>query len=132
MKRLAGLLLCLGCLGVVSAQDEAEHVQWMKSLQGEMGAMRKIENKMSPEMAVSAAKLSGIYETLAAYYTKKNVADAAKMSMDGKTAADEAVAAIKAGDAEKAGAAFKTVGGTCKGCHDVHREKAADGSYKFK
>ena len=133
MRTLTGLLLCLGSFGLVaSAQDDADHVKWMKSLQAEMGAMRKMENKTGPEAAASAAKLSGIYESLNAFYTKKGVEDAAKMSMDGKTAADEATAAIKAGDADKAGKSFMAVGATCKGCHDAHREKGADGMYKFK
>ena len=84
------------------------------------------------EAAASAAKLSGIYEQMTGYFAKKNVADAAKLSQDGKLAADELVAAAKSGDAEKANAAFKTLGGACRGCHDVHREKLPDGTYRIK
>ena len=38
----------------------------------------------------------------------------------------------KAVDDAKAAAAFTRVGGTCKPCHDAHREKSADGKYHVK
>ena len=114
------------------AQDEAEFASWMKSAGSELGVLRKSESKSGPEVAASAQKLSGIYEQMTNYFAKRNVGDAVKWSQDGKAAADELAVAAKAGDAEKSAAAFKTLGGTCQACHQAHREKQADGSYKFK
>lgn len=133
MKIFLTALFCFCALGGAAiAQDDAEFQQWMKATGAELGALRKMDDKTGPEAAASAEKVSGLYEQVAGYFAKKNVADATQMSQDGKVAADELAAAAKAGDSEKANAAFKSLGGTCKGCHDAHREKAADGSYKFK
>ncbi len=66
------------------------------------------------------------------YFAKRNVADAAKWSQEGKISADELAEAARAAATEKSVAAFKTLSGTCRPCHDVHREKQTDGSYKFK
>lgn len=124
-----GLFCCL----VLAAQDEAEFPKWMKATGGAMGNLRKMESKTGDEAVANAQKVATVYEQMEGYWAKRpDAADAVKLSQDGKTAALELVAAAKANDAEKAGAAFRTVSGTCKGCHDAHREKAADGSYKIK
>jgi len=120
-------------LGVVAcAQDEADLQKWMKTTGGEFGALRKIESKTGPDAAASAEKIAVIYDQMKGFWEKRQVDDAVKMSTDGKAAALELASAAKAGDGDKAAAAFKTVGGTCQGCHTAHREKAADGSYKIK
>ncbi len=117
---------------VLSAQDDAAFQTWMKSTNSEMGVLRKIESKTGPEAAASAEKLSAIYQQVSAYWSAKHADDAVKIADEGKSAADTLAVAAKAGESEKAAAAFKTLGGTCRGCHEAHREKAADGTYKIK
>lgn len=128
---LLGLSLALASL--LSAQDtDPKFQQWMKTTAAEMGSLRKNEAKTGPEAAASAEKLSAIYAEMGAFWTARNATDAAKLSEEGKSGADALAAAAKAGDADKAGAAFKQIGGTCKGCHEAHREKSAEGAYKIK
>lgn len=132
---LSGILV-LGAFGVLaSAQDDAEFQkfqQWMKTTGAESRAIQKADPKTGAEVAASAEKLANVYTEMHEYWSKRSAADAVKLSEEGKTAATELAAAAKAGDAEKAAAAYKAFGGTCRGCHDAHREKLADGSYKIK
>jgi len=55
-----------------------------------------------------------------------------KSSRDGRAAARELAATAQAGNAAGAKQAFTALGGTCKSCHDVHREKLPDGTYRIK
>ena len=125
--------LCLAAFAcAMSAQDDVAFQKWMKTIGGQMGALRKMESKTGPEAAESAAKLSAVFGDMGAFWSSRNAEDAVKLSSEGKAAADDLAAAAKAGDAEKANAAFKTIGGTCKGCHDAHREKVGENGYKIK
>lgn len=133
MKKLAVTLFSLFAFGALSfAQDEAELSKWMKAIQTETGVLRKADPKTGADVAASAEKVAVLYDQTKGFWEKRQMADAVKMSDEGKAAAMELASAAKASDGEKANAAFKTLGGTCRGCHDLHREKAADGSYKIK
>ena len=124
--------ICLAAAAtMLSAQDESNFPQWMRTINGQMGALRKIEAKTGPEAAEAAKKISDAYSQMSAYWTSKSVEDAVKLSKTGQMAADELAAAAAAGDSEKATAAYKQIGGTCQGCHQAHREKTENG-FKIK
>lgn len=130
--KIVALTMGLASLALVlSAQDDAAFQTWMKSTNTEMGVLRKIDSKTGPEAAASAEKLSAIYQKVSAYWSAKHADDAVKISDEGKAAADALAVAAKAGESDKAAAAYKSLGGTCRGCHEAHREKAADGTYKI-
>jgi hypothetical protein len=133
MNRLKLALLALAASGLVlTAQDDAKFEEWMKSVDTSAKVLRKLETKTGAETVANAEKLGVAYENMIGYWRQKNAADAVKLSEEGKAAAVELASAAHAGDAEKADAAFKKVGGTCRPCHDAHREKLADGKYKIK
>jgi hypothetical protein len=132
MKYKAGLLLAAMAMVSVWAQREADHAVWMKTIMGNMGATRKGIEAKSPEAAASAGKVADAFDKVHGFWTAKGSADAVQIALSAKTAAQETAKLIQAGDFEKAGQSFGTVGGSCKGCHDAHREKAADGSWKIK
>jgi cytochrome c2 len=132
MKRLLVSASLLAFAGIVSAQDEADHVKWMKSIAATSGGIRKnIEAKSAAEVSADATKLAAMYKTLGEFYASRSMADAVTISKTGETGATEAAAAATAGDLEKAAASMKTVGGTCRDCHTAHREKTETG-YKIK
>jgi cytochrome c556 len=54
------------------------------------------------------------------------------MSEDSATAATATAAAAKAGEWDKVKTHWGAVGKSCKDCHEKHREKLEDGSYKIK
>ena len=119
------------CLAAV-AQDNPEFTGWMKSTKAAMDALSKNEKKTGPEATASAEKLASVYEHMIAFWRQKEAADAVKVSEEGKAAAAMLMSAANANDSEKAMAALKTIGGTCKPCHEAHREKSEDGKYRIK
>lgn len=133
MIRSRVALLTLMSSGLVlTAQDNHEFEAWMKSVGSSTGAIRKMEKKTGPEVVAGAEKIGGVYENMIAFWRQRNAEDAVKLSQDGKAAAVELASAASAGDDAKAASAFAKVGGTCKPCHDAHREKNAEGKYIIK
>lgn len=126
------LFCCLGLVALLPGQEEAELSKWMKTLGGESGKIRNATTKTGDEVVASAEKIKEAYEHTEAIFAKREMSDAVKWSQDGKAAAADLAAAAKAGDADKVAAAMKTVGGTCRPCHDAHREKLENGTYKIK
>ena len=79
-----------------------------------------------------AKQLAGWFGGVQKFWKAKKATDGVTFS---KTAATEFKAISKltaAGKWDDAGASFKKATATCSGCHGVHREKAADGSWKVK
>lgn len=133
MRKLAACAISLLALGTVAmAQDEADLAKWMKATNAEMGAIRKADPKTGPDVAASADKIAVVYDQSKGFWEKRNVPDAVQWTEEGKEAAMTMSAAAKANDSEKVMASMKILGGTCKSCHDAHREKLADGTYKIK
>lgn len=119
-------LLLAGTLVIVPAfsQSEEDLDKSMKLVGKTMGELRKA-NEAKDEAALKAGgKVLVEQFTLAAkFWAKHKMADATEMN-------EKTLAAAKA-LADGSGA-FASVGATCKGCHDIYREKLADGSYKLK
>ncbi len=131
VKKVIFALAAVCSLGF--AQDDAAYEKAMKALGKETGVIRKADPKTGPEIAAGAERIAELYATSKTFWEKRGGgADAVKWSEEGHAIAMEVAAAAKAGDAAKAGSAFQKLGGTCKQCHDAHREKLADGSYKIK
>jgi len=105
----------------------------MKQVGATMGKVKKgLDGKMLHEAAGDAAKMQALLKDAEAIFADIKMADAVEMAKAAQSAAGEIVSAGHASNAEGASAAFGKLGGTCKGCHDVHREKLSDGSYKLK
>ena len=133
MKTAHVVWLALAASGVIAmAQEDEAFTAGMKAINGATGALRKMEKKAGPEAVASAEKIAGVYEEMIGFWRQRNAADAVKASEEGKSAALSLASAASAGDADKAAAAFSTLSGTCKSCHDAHRERLPDGKYKFK
>jgi hypothetical protein len=129
MKRV---LLMMSCAVLLGANDEASFQTDMKAVDEHSGVLRKLSARTGDEAATRAEKIATLYDGMRGFWEKRNVADAVKWSEEGKTAAVELASAAKAGDASKAEASFKLLGGTCRQCHTAHREKLPDGTYKIK
>ena len=133
MKRCIKAAACCFIFGLAAyAQDDAALVQSMKSIGGATGALRKMDNKSGDEAVAAATKIVDGFTQTEAYWSKHEAPDAVKSAQDGKAAATELLAAVKAGDNDKVNASMKTLFSTCKPCHDAHREKQADNTYKIK
>ena len=105
----------------------------MKQVGATMGKLKKgLDGKMLHEAAGDAEKMQALMKDAEAIFAGMKMADAVEMSKAAQSAAGDIMSAGHGGNAEGASAAFVKLGGTCKGCHDAHREKLQDGSYKLK
>jgi cytochrome c556 len=132
MKTLRLGLLALGACALTATAQDDSFAAGMKSVGGASGELRKMEKKTGPGAVTAAEKIAGVYENMIGFWRQRNAADAVKASEAGKAAAVELASAANAGDAQKAAAAFDALGGTCKSCHEAHRERLADGKYSVK
>jgi cytochrome c556 len=119
-------ILLAGLLVIVPAfsQSEEDLDKSMKTVGKTMGELRKA-NEAKDEAGLKAGGKTLVEQfTIAGkFFAAHKMADA--VEMNGKTLA--AAKALADGSGTMAG-----VGSTCKGCHDMYREKLADGSYKMK
>lgn len=126
--------VCLGAAIFTAAwaQSDQEFVTWMKAAGAACGAAKKaVDAKALPEAVEPAAKVADNFTRMEAYWKAHN-SPAAGMAHTAATAASDLSAAAKAGNAEKASAALQQLTGTCKGCHDSHREKKPEGGFTIK
>jgi hypothetical protein len=127
MKKLVLALVGLGIIGY--AQDIKELEGLMKGT----GKVMQTLKKCDADSAVAAKKVAEDYKLVEAWFAKKGgMADAVTWSKEASAAAADLATHAGAGNTEKAMPAFQKLAGTCRSCHDVHREKLPDGSYKLK
>jgi hypothetical protein len=129
--KMTSLLVLAAGMAVV-AEENTEFIGWMKYTKTASDDLKKMENKTGTEAVHRAERLGAIYESMIGFWRQRNARDAVNWSEEGKAAALELATAAYSGDAEKAKAAFETVNGGCKSCHEAHREKVADGKYRIK
>ena len=70
---------------LVSAQDDAEYKAWMKSMQPEVGAIRKAADNAAA--AEDATKLADAFDKVSVFWKAKNAADAVTFAETGRAAA---------------------------------------------
>jgi mono/diheme cytochrome c family protein len=120
-------------VGLVLAQTDEDLVKCMKQVGPTCGKVKKdLEAKSNKDAAEGATKLAGMFVFVEKYWTAKNAADAIKFAKDAQDAAKDVAMAAGAGHDEHAQSSFKTLLGNCQGCHNAHREKNPDGSWKIK
>jgi len=126
--------MCLGLALLVAAwaQSDQEYVSWMKAAAGACGAAKKaVDAKALPDAVEPAEKVADAFGKIEGYWKARN-SPAAGIAHTANMAASELAAAAKAGDAAKASAALQQLTGTCKTCHEAHREKNPNGGFTIK
>lgn len=126
---LAATLFC-----VSGFADEAteQFKALMKPAAGANGAMQKNIQADLAAAAASAADVKDKFHAIEQFWTKRGTQDAQTFARNIQDAATKVEAAAKAGNKEEAMAAAKQIGANCMGCHQAHRDKAADGSFLLK
>ena len=84
------------------------------------------------DVAADAAKLQDDFTKAQGFFKAMKAQDAVDMAKANSDAAAEIVKAAKANKLADADAAVKTIKGSCKSCHAVHRETLPDKTFKFK
>ena len=130
---LAWLAFSLTTVRAADALDEKSFQQLMKEVGKTAKGMKdNATAKNAAAVEKDAARTAEIYTQMAVFWKARKAEDAAKLSTDSATAASATAAAAKAGDWDKVKTSWGGVGKNCKDCHDHHREKLDDGSYKIK
>jgi cytochrome c553 len=82
--------------------------------------------------SADAKKLKEVFAHVHDYWHTKNVDDAMKLAMDASDGFGQVAEQAVAGKFDEASATLKKASASCGACHNAHREKAADGSWKMK
>jgi len=142
MKRIP-LLIALGAAVMVATVSVTAQTQksWadedldklMKEVGPASGAMRKAIDGQNAELAkTNATKLNGVFTDVAAFWTARNVKEAAEIAGEAAKHAKAAEGAIDAKDFTKAAEHAKLLQGACASCHGKFRDKGPDGMYRIK
>jgi cytochrome c556 len=118
------------CVFAIESYDD--YVAAMKTVAGANGAIRKNLEGDLPAVAKAAEELKTAMAEVEKYWAAKGVADAQEFAQNIQKAADQVHAAAAGGDAGAAAAAAKSMGASCQGCHQAHRDKGEDGKYTIK
>ena len=123
---VGGMMLAL-TLAWAAEDAPPDYVKLMKDLGRQNGAIRKGADveKNATEMQATATKMI-------AFWKARKVEDAVKSAEDNLKGAEAVAVAAKANSAEGVAAGMKMIGGSCKSCHDAHREKVGQDEYKIK
>jgi cytochrome c556 len=84
------------------------------------------------DVATHATKLEGLFRQTESFMKAKGASKGQAIAAEAAASASEAAKQAKAGNLDAAKAAAGKIKGTCKGCHEVHREQLPDKTYKFK
>ena len=98
----------------LSAQDDRQYQEWMRSMFPSIGAIRSAPNNAAA--AAAATKLAATFDQVAGYWSSKQSPDALGFA----EAAGDAARAIAAGNGDKT-ANLRKIQAQCSGCHIAHR-----------
>ena len=131
---LIGICLLAAVAFALAAQAPTDLSPVMKDVaatQQKMGMDMMAGN--AADVAMDAQKLQQDFTQAQGFFKAMKAQDAVDMSKANVEAAGEVMKAAKANDLDTAKMKSKTIGGSCKACHTLHRE--GDGKanpYKFK
>ena len=133
MRAITFALTLVLSAGLFAQDDETQFKDWMKTTGATAGSLRKnLEAKNAEGAAADAKKLQEVFTQVHDFWNKKKIENATKFSSTAQEGFREVGQLASAGKFEEAAATLKTTMGTCGGCHNAYREKAADGSWKIK
>jgi cytochrome c556 len=128
---VAGSVLAVGVMASEKPSDE--YVKSMKETNVAAQSLRKdVEAKDYDAVARDAATLKALFAGTEEFWTKRNAEDAVAAAKAGGKAAADLESAAKARNGDGVAASAKAVNGTCKTCHDAHRERLPDGTSEIK
>jgi cytochrome c556 len=120
---------------VVAASEKApeSYVAAMKTINTTNGALRQhIAAKDYAAIEADVKTLKPALEVTLKFWQDKKVDDATGWAKDVAKAAEDLEKGAKDKNDEAIGAAAKAIGGSCKTCHDAHRDRQPDGSSLIK
>ena len=110
-----------------------QHSAAMKQIaQAAAAAGKALTGADSATATTNIQTIATQFATIETFYTQRNKPDAVKLAQQARTGANDALAALKAGDTMKAQMSLANAQATCKQCHGMYREQDATTKlYKF-
>src|SRR5262249_43542391 len=127
---LIGICLLAAVAFALAAQAPTDLSPIMKDVaatQNKMGMDMMAGN--AADVAADAQKLQQDFTQAQGFFKAMKAQDAVDASKANADAAGEIVKAAKANNLDAAKAPAKTIKGSCKACHDQHREQLPDKTY---
>jgi cytochrome c556 len=119
-------LVALAPLALCAEDPSPDHVKWMKECGELTGKIRKNE-----DVEASAKRLAELSKEIQGFWASRSETGA-KSSTELETTALALAAAARSGNADSIAEASRAVNGTCRTCHNAHRERVSEGVYKIK
>ena len=138
MRRRSGWLVSVavvifGLTVMASEKPPESYVKNMKDTNAAAADLRKsVDVKDYEAIAKHATTLKALFENTEEFWAKRQMDDAVGFAKAGSKSAADLAAAAKAKNDEGVATSSKALLGTCKQCHDVHRERLPDGSSEIK
>lgn len=138
MRAKSGLIaLCATALfGLTLIASEKPPESYQKNMKDTNATARSLKDNVEAKnwdgAAADAAKLKTLFAETQSFWEKRNATDAVTAAKEGAAAAGDLEKAAKAKDGAAMTSAHKALTGTCKSCHDAHRERLPDGSSEIK
>ena len=130
---LLGTVSVLGLTVIAGEKPPESYVKNMKETNATAQELRKSVEAMDyVAIAREAATLKTLFATTLSFWEERKMEDAVGVAKSGAKAASDLEAAAKAKNDETVASAAKTLQGTCKTCHDAHRERLPDGTSEIK
>jgi cytochrome c556 len=130
---IVGISLLSAAVLPLVAQEGRPFSQIMKEVNGSVGEVKKaFEDGNKEAVAGGGQKLEALFKEVEVFFTQKSAADAVEFAKNVQASAKELLSEATSGTKAGAQAAFAKVTGSCKGCHDAHREKTPEGGFKIK
>jgi cytochrome c556 len=128
-----GTAVIFGVAVMAGEKPPDSYVKNMKDTNAAAQSLRKsVEAKDYDTVAKDAATLKTLFSTTEDFWTKRNAEDAVAAAKAGVKAADDLETAAKAKNEAGVADSAKALQGTCKTCHDAHRERLPDGTSEIK
>lgn len=128
-----GAAAVLGVVVMAGEKAPDSYIKNMKDTNAAAQSLRKsVEAKDYATIEKDAATLKTLFSSTEEFWTNRKADDAVAAAKTGVKAATDLEAAAKAKNEADVTAANKTLQGTCKTCHDAHRERLPDGTSEIK
>jgi uncharacterized protein YcnI len=113
--------------------SDADLVKAMKEIGPAFSSLQRDNAAMNhPDGIKQAQLLSDRFKGVQAYYETKKVPDAVAAAKDAVAAADATIKASQVMDMTSLTSAQQKLSASCQSCHQAHRERLPDGSYRAK
>lgn len=133
---VVGVLMLTLAISTAQAQkriSEEDYSKIMKEIGPLVQTLRKnVEAGNTADAAKDAARLEVLFKDSMTFWEARKTEDAIAAAKTAATAAGNAAKAASANNMTALAEATKVLGGTCMGCHNAHRERLPDGTYKIK